>query len=190
MDADDLDPDPIVSLRRWKAEAGTDAACLATAGSDGLPDARMVLVKAIEPNGISFFTNRDSAKGRQLAENPNAALVFYWQGDRQIRVRGPVEQLDDAASDAYWASRPLGSRLGAWASEQSTVIDDRATLERRLAEVQERFGAGDVPRPEFWGGYVVRPALIEFWHHRDDRLHDRIRYRRDRGAWVRERLSP
>ena len=190
MDLADLDPDPITQLRRWKADAGSDAACLATAGADGLPDARMVLVASIDPEGISFFTNRASAKGRQLAENPNAALVFYWHDDRQIRVRGPVEQVGDNASDAHWTTRPVGARLGAWASEQSSVVDDRAALERRLAAVGARFGEGDIPRPDFWGGYVVRPALVEFWHHRDDRLHDRIRYRRDSGAWVRERLSP
>ena len=190
MDLPDLDPDPIVQLRRWKDDAATDAACLATAGADGLPDARMVLVKGIDAEGIAFFTNRGSAKGRQLAENPNAALVFYWQGDRQIRVRGPVELLGDDACDAYWRTRPAGSRLGAWASDQSSVIADRSVLEEHLAEVAGRFGEGDIPRPDFWGGYVVRPALVEFWHHRDDRLHDRIRYRRESGEWVRERLSP
>ena len=192
MDLDDLDPDPITEFCRWKDELSPhdDAATLATASPDGAPNARIVLVKGAVETGFVFHTNRLSAKGRELAANPRAALVFRWE-PRQIRVVGAVEALDDAESDAYWDGRPRGSQLGAWASEQSTVIADRAALEARLAEVTARFdGADTVPRPPFWGGYRVTPSTVEFWHHRDDRLHDRIRYRREGDGWLRERLSP
>ena len=191
MDLGDLDPDPVVQFCRWKDELSPhdDAVTLATAGADGVPDARIVLVKGAQDTGFVFFTNRTSAKGRQLADNPKAALVFHWN-PRAVRVAGAVEEVSDAESDAYWSTRPRGSQLGAWASEQSTVIADRAVLERRLAEVTSHYEDGEVPRPPHWGGYRVVPSTIEFWHHRDDRLHDRIRYRREGAAWVRERLSP
>ena len=191
MDLGDLDPDPVVQFCRWKDELSPhdDAVTLATAGADGVPDARIVLVKGAQDTGFVFFTNRTSAKGRQLADNPMAALVFHWN-PRAVRVAGAVEEVSDAESDAYWSTRPRGSQLGAWASEQSTVIADRAVLERRLAEVTSHYEDGEVPRPPHWGGYRVVPSTIEFWHHRDDRLHDRIRYRREGAAWVRERLSP
>jgi pyridoxamine 5'-phosphate oxidase len=149
----------------------------------------MVLVKGAAETGFVFHTNRDSAKGRELAANPFAALVFHWD-PRSVRVAGRVEAISDAESDGYWAGRPRGSQLGAWASAQSTVIGDRAALEARLADVTDRFAGGDVPRPPFWGGYRIVPSTVEFWHHRDDRLHDRVRYRREGDAWVRERLSP
>ena len=191
MDANDLDPDPIVQFCRWKEELSPrdDAATLATASPDGVPNARTVLVKGAVETGFVFHTNRRSAKGRELAANPRAALVFHWD-PRAVRVSGAVVELDDAASDAYWAGRPRGSQLGAWASAQSEVIADRALLEARLAEVTARFEGVEVPRPPHWGGYRVEPATVEFWHHRDDRLHDRIRYRREGSGWSRERLSP
>ena len=191
MDLADLDPDPITQFCRWKDELSPhdDAVTLATAGADGAPNARTVLVKGARETGFVFFTNRDSAKGRELAANPRAALVFHWD-PRAVRVVGSVEVVSEADSDAYWAGRPRGSQLGAWASEQSTAIADRSVLEQRLADVTARYDGVDVPRPPFWGGYRVVPATIEFWHHRDDRLHDRIRYRREGDSWVRERLSP
>lgn len=191
MDAADLDPDPIVQFCRWKDELSPhdDAATLATASPDGEPNARIVLVRGAVETGFVFHTNRRSAKGRELATNPRAALVFHWD-PRAVRVVGAVVEVSDDASDAYWASRPRGSQLGAWASSQSEVIADRAILEASLAEVTERFADLNVPRPPHWGGYRVVPERMEFWHHRDDRLHDRIRYRRDGDAWVRERLSP
>ena len=191
MDLADLDPDPVVQFCRWKDElsAHDDAATLATAAADGAPNARVVLGKGAQETGFAFFTNRRSAKGRELATNPRAALVFHW-GDRSVRVVGGVEEVTDAESDAYWTGRPRGSQLGAWASEQSSTIADRRVLEQQLAEVTARFEGLDVPRPPHWGGYRVVPSSIEFWHHRDDRLHDRIRYRQEGGAWARERLSP
>ena len=193
MDLADLDADPLVQFCRWKDEYSPreDAVCLATASADGVPNARMVLVKGEAETGFVFYTNRDSAKGRELAGNPQATLVFHWD-PRSVRVSGRVVPITDRESDAYWASRPRGSQLGAWASAQSTVIDDRRVLEQRLASVTARFDGDEVvPRPPYWGGFRVVPAWIEFWQHRDDRLHDRIRYRADGGdGWVRERLSP
>lgn len=192
VDVAELDPDPVIQFCRWKEELSPrdDSVCLATASADGVPNARMVLVKGAAETGFVFYTNRDSAKGRELAVNPQATLVFHWD-PRSVRVSGRAEPITDQESDAYWASRPRGSQLGAWASAQSTVIDDRTVLEGRLAAVTARFdGDVTVPRPPHWGGFRVVPAWIEFWQHRDDRLHDRIRYRREGDAWVRERLSP
>jgi pyridoxamine 5'-phosphate oxidase len=192
VDLADLDPDPLVQFCRWKDELSPrdDSVCLATASADGVPNARMVLVKGAVETGFVFYTNRDSAKGRELAGNPRATLVFHWD-PRSVRVSGRVEPVGDTESDAYWSTRPRGSQLGAWASAQSTVIEDRGVLEDRLASVEARFAGGEpIPRPPYWGGFRVVPAWIEFWHHRDDRLHDRIRYRLEDGSWVRERLSP
>lgn len=187
----DVDPDPIAQFRAWHTEAGTPAeVAVATASADGQPSVRMVLLKSVDDRGFVFFTNATSAKAADLAANPRAALLFFWAPSRQVRVRGPVARTSEQESDAYWRTRPRGSQLGAWASRQSEVIDDRAVLERRLTEVVDRF-PGDVPRPPYWGGYRVVPETVEFWHHRDDRLHDRLRYRRDAGGgWVIERLSP
>jgi len=188
---EDVNPDPIAQFRAWHATAGTPAeVAVATASAGGEPSVRMVLLKSVDERGFVFFTNAGSAKAADLAVNPRAALLFFWAPDRQVRVRGPVERTTEAESDAYWRTRPRGSQLGAWASRQSEVIADRAVLERRRDEVAARF-PGDIPRPAFWGGYRVVPEAVEFWHHRDDRLHDRLLYRRDgAGRWVIERLSP
>ncbi|HEX3620964.1 MAG TPA: pyridoxamine 5'-phosphate oxidase, partial [Acidimicrobiales bacterium] len=156
---------------------------------DGAPSARMVLLRALDARGFAFFTNYDSAKARDLVANPRAALLFFWAPDRQVRVEGGATPLPAAESDAYWTTRPRGSQLGAWASPQSQVIASRAELDRRLAEVEARY-PGEVPRPPFWGGFRVVPARVEFWQRGQDRLHDRLRYRRHGERWVLERLSP
>lgn len=190
LSEDELDADPIRQFHRWHAEAGSPPeVAVATASPDGAPAVRMVLLKAADERGFVFFTNYGSAKARDLTANPRASLLFFWAPDRQVRVAGGVGLVGPEESDAYWRSRPRGSQLGAWASRQSEVIADRGVLERRLAEAAERF-PGEVPRPAFWGGFRVVPQTIEFWHHRDDRLHDRLRYRRDGERWVIERLSP
>lgn len=196
---DDLDDDPAVVFRSWLADAETagllepSAMTLATADADGHPSARTVLLRGLDHRGFVFYTNLRSRKARELTENPRASLVFRWQELlRQVTVTGDVERVTDAEADAYFATRPLDSQLGAWASPQSQVIADRAELEARLAEVVERFGAGPVPRPQRWGGFRVLPRTIEFWQGQPARLHDRIRYRRDDAteAWMRERLAP
>lgn len=185
----DVGDDPVEAFLRWYAEAGTDAVALATASADGAPSARMVLLKGVDDRGFAFFTNAASAKARDLAANPRAALVFHWPPERQVRVTGRVAAVGDDESDAYWRTRPRGSQLGAWASRQSEVIAGRGVLEERLDEVARRFPA-DVPRPPFWGGYRLVPDAVELWQHREDRLHDRLRWRREGAGWVRERLSP
>ncbi len=190
MDVGDLGPDPMAAFERWHRDAGTDAVTLATVSPEGEPAARMVLLKSTDDAGLTFHTNYGSAKARELEANPRAALVCFYPPDRQVRVTGDVVRLSPELSDEYWATRPRASQLGAWASPQSEVLSDRSELERRLAEVMERFAGHDVPRPEFWGGYRLAPATMEFWTHRDDRLHDRIRYRRVAGEWIAERLAP
>jgi pyridoxamine 5'-phosphate oxidase len=194
----DLDPDPFVQFQVWFDAAGAGgvpephAMTLATATPQGRPSARMVLLRAVDARGFVFFTNYKGRKGGELAVNPWAALVFYWpQVERQVRVEGPVARLAQAESDAYYASRALGSRLGAWASAQSRVIPNRDILEQRVAELAARYPDGNVPRPPFWGGFRVAPASIEFWQHRPSRLHDRLRYtRQPDDSWRIERLSP
>ena len=193
---DDLDPDPVVQLRRWLDEARAagielpQAMTLATASRDGAPSARMVLLKDVEDDGLSFLTNYDSRKGLELAENPRAALVLYWHPfGRQVRVEGTVARLPEAASDEYFCSRPVGSRLSAAVSPQSDVIASREELEAAAEQLGRRAG-DDVPRPERWGGYRLAPTLWEFWQHRLDRLHDRFRYRPGDAGWIVERLAP
>jgi pyridoxamine 5'-phosphate oxidase len=190
------DPDPIRQFAAWFAEAATagviepNAMTLATATPDGWPSARMVLLKQFDERGFVFFSNYRSRKGAELAANPRAALCLWWPPlERQVRVEGTVERLGVAESRAYFASRPRGSRLGALASPQSAVIPSREALERRFAELESAY-PGDVPLPEGWGGLRVVPDTIEFWQGRADRLHDRLRYRRDQGGWTRERLAP
>lgn len=192
LSEDDVDADPLRQFQVWHAEAGSPPeVALATASADAVASARMVLLKGADARGFLFFTNFASAKARDLAANPQAALVFHWAPDRQVRVQGSVARVTDQESDAYWRARPRGSQLGARASRQSEVIAGREVLERRLAEVTARYpGDAAIPRPAFWGGYRLVPGTIEFWHHRDDRLHDRLRYRRAGAAWVMERLSP
>jgi pyridoxamine 5'-phosphate oxidase len=191
-----LAPDPIAQFAAWweVAEAEVplpDAMTLATGDADGAPDARMVLLKGFGADGFRFFTNRESAKAEQLAVIPRAALVLYWRElDRQVRIRGAVEPLSDAESDAYFATRPRDSQLGAWASPQSRPLRDRAELDARLREVAERFGEGEVPRPPDWGGYVLHHDQVEFWQGQVGRLHDRFAYRRDADGWLIERLGP
>lgn len=193
----DLDPDPMVQFGRWFDEvlrAGLNepyAMTLATADGGGVPSARTVLLKGHDERGFSFFTNHESRKGSELAANPNAALVFYWNPlDRQVSVRGAVTRLSREESEAYWVTRPRGSRLGAWASRQSRILDGREALDDRISALEERFG-DDIPLPDFWGGYLVTPVTIEFWQGRTDRLHDRFRYSRVTGVgWHLDRLYP
>ena len=186
---DDVDPDPIAQFHAWYVEAGTDAVALVTASADAAPAGRMVLLKGADRRGFAFFTNYTSPKARDLAANPQAALLFYWPPDRQVRVTGPVAPVDAGESERYWRTRPRGSQLSAWASRQSEVVPNRAALEARVAELDARF-PGDVPSPPFWGGFRLVPRTVEFWQHREDRLHDRLRYRRSGDRWVVERLSP
>ena len=196
---DKVDANPIRQFRTWfdevraqgVSEQDAISMTLATADKDGRPSARVVLLKSFADDGFVFYTNYQSRKGKELAENPRACLLFYWsQVWRQVRIEGAIEKVSPAESESYFQSRPLGSKLGAWASNQSEVIDSREILEASFAELQERFGE-DVPRPEHWGGYRLKPDSIEFWQGRENRLHDRLRYSlREDGAWVIERLGP
>lgn len=194
----DLDLDPIKQFEKWFAEAAAaqirdvNAMSLATAMPDGAPDVRVVLLKGINARGFLFFTNYESAKGKQIAGNPRVALNFFWvQLERQIRIHGQAEKTTAAESEEYFHSRPLGSQLGAWASAQSEVIADRAVLESQLALFTQKFADGSVPLPPHWGGYLVVPETIEFWQGRPNRLHDRFRYTRQKPTgWLIERLSP
>jgi pyridoxamine 5'-phosphate oxidase len=196
-DADAL-PDPFEQFRVWLGEAHAagikqpNAMTLSTVDPDGKPDARMVLLKGLDDRGLVFYTNRTSPKGRQMAANPQAALTFYWDTlERQVRVHGRVEWTSDDESDEYFRSRPRGSQLGAIVSEQSSVIDGRDGLEQALADLDARTGDRPLQRPPEWGGYRVIPVSFEFWQGRPNRLHDRIRYRRENeDAWTRERLAP
>jgi pyridoxamine 5'-phosphate oxidase len=198
LDECDLLPDPLAQFRRWYDDAvaaGLDlpeAMTLATADGEGRPSARTVLLKGVDERGFLFYSNYESRKGAELAANPRAGLVFHWALDprRQVTATGTVERLSLEESEEYFRTRPLGSRLAAWASRQSEPIADRATLERAYAEAEERYGA-DPPLPPWWGGFVLRPGRLEFWQNRPNRLHDRFRYTRDEaGGWRVERLAP
>lgn len=197
LDEADLAHDPLSQFRVWFAAAVAagirepNAMNLATVSPDGHPSARIVLLKELDATGFVFFTNYLSRKGSDLAANPRAALVFYWADlERQVRIEGLVTMLEAAASDAYYANRPLGARLGAWASPQSQLLANRAELAARLADVTVRFADVDPPRPPHWGGYRVVPTMLEFWQGRSSRLHDRMRYTRHADAWHIERLAP
>lgn len=193
----DVAADPIDQFRRWFDDAlaaeilEANAMTLATASPEGRPAARIVLLKGVDHGGFVFFTNYESAKGSDLEANPYACLVCFWpELERQVRITGRAAHVEASESDAYFASRPLDSQHGAWASPQSQVIDSREVIAQRLADVVARHGAGPVPRPPHWGGYRVTPTTIEFWQGRPNRLHDRLRYRRVDGAWILERLAP
>jgi pyridoxamine 5'-phosphate oxidase len=190
-------PDPINQFRHWFDEAlaanlhEPNAMTLATATPDGRPSARIVLLKGYDGRGFVFYTNYEGRKARDLEANPNCALVFYWgELERQVRIEGRGVQVSDKESDAYFASRPRGSRLGAWVSEQSRPVEDRSKLEERLKELEEEYEGREIPRPPFWGGYRVEPEGVEFWQGRENRLHDRLLYTRCAEEWVIERLQP
>jgi pyridoxamine 5'-phosphate oxidase len=197
---DDLDPDPFAQLTAWLEDARGSglldpwAMALATVSPDGWPSSRMVLLRGVDPRGLVFYTDYGSPKAADVTADPRAAVTFFWDPlHRQVRVTGRVERVSAEESDAYFASRPRGHQLSAWASEQSRPIADRAGLEARAREVEERFASveGSLPRPERWGGFRLVPATFEFWHGRQDRLHDRLRYERDpEGEWRRQRLMP
>ena len=195
---DEAAKDPFTQFRRWFDEAVAsgirepNAMTLATVTAGGAPDARIVLLKDVTASGFGFFTSYESAKGVQMASNAQVALVFFWPDlERQVRILGPAARMERAESQAYFETRPRGSQLGAWTSQQSTVIPGRARLEEQFAAVSERFGQGEIPLPANWGGYRVAPRSMEFWQGRVSRLHDRLRYRREgEQEWIRERLSP
>ncbi|MCU1456561.1 MAG: Pyridoxine/pyridoxamine 5-phosphate oxidase [Actinomycetia bacterium] len=198
LDERDVDPDAMAQFARWFDEAlaakvlEPDSMTVATATLDGRPSARVVALRGYDERGFVFYTNDESQKGQELAVNPIAALVFHWRElERQVRASGPVTRIDDDEARAYFAGRPLKSQIGAWASQQSVVLRDRAELEARVAAAAARFGDGEIPKPPFWNGYVVRPDELELWQGRQSRLHDRVRYERTGdGAWRIERLSP
>jgi pyridoxamine 5'-phosphate oxidase len=198
LDVTTVDPDPIVQFSRWFEQAlasellEPNAMTLATSAADGWPSARVVLLKEVDVRGFVFFTDYRSRKSAELVANPRAALVFLWKElERQVRIQGEVAEISREESDAYFQTRPRGSQLGAWASHQSTELPDRETLERAVDDVRARFGNGPVALPPHWGGYRLVPRELEFWQGRENRLHDRIRYRRgSEGQWTVARLSP
>lgn len=196
LELTDLDPDPLVEFAAWLEMAlaahpeWPNAMTLATADASGAPSSRTVLLKGVDERGFTFYTNYESRKGVELAANPRASLTFYWPAlERQVCVRGTVERVDRGESQEYFVTRPLGSRLGAWASLQSSEISDRSELEARVEELRARFG-DDIPLPDFWGGFRLSPEVFEFWKSRRNRLHDRFLYEKEAGGWRRARLSP
>jgi pyridoxamine 5'-phosphate oxidase len=189
--------DPLALFRAWFGEAEDagvevpEAMALATADAEGAPSARMVLLKGADDDGFVFYTGYVSRKARELGENPRAALVFYWRPlGKQVRVEGRVERVSETESAAYFATRPRGSQLAAWASRQSRPLESREELERRYAKLEREYDGREVPLPPHWGGFRLRPDVVEFWEHRDNRLHDRVRYTRAREGWKVELLSP
>ena len=197
LDVHDVDADPLAQFAKWFGEARKaevrepNAMTLATATPDGRPSARVVLLKSFDARGFGFFTDYRSRKATELMENPEAALNFSWLDlERQVRIEGHVSRMDRAEADAYFRTRPLGSRHGAWASIQSSVITGRDWLETAVRDVEGRYPGGEVPLPPHWGGFILAPGMYEFWQGRPSRLHDRIRYRQAEGEWVIERLSP
>lgn len=197
LDERDVDPDPLVQFHKWFDDARRaelpepNAMTLATATPAGVPSARMVLLKAADERGFTFFTDYRSRKGQELEANPHAALVFFWgELERQVRITGTVGRVSREETEAYFRTRPRESRLGAWTSHQSTVLAGRETLEARLREVAARHPGDEVPTPPHWGGYLLKPDALEFWQGRESRLHDRVRYQREAGGWRIERLSP
>jgi len=193
----DLADDPVAQFQQWFAEVEAagywepNAMVLSTVAADGSPSARNVLLKRVDERGFVLFTNYTSDKASEMEATHRAALTFSWtELRRQVRVVGDAQRLTDEESDRYWTTRPRGSQLGAWSSDQSAVVPDRATLERSFAEQQERWAGREVERPDHWGGYRVRPDTVEFWQGRPDRLHDRLRYRRGQDGWVVERRAP
>jgi pyridoxamine 5'-phosphate oxidase len=198
VELDDLDPDPHVQFARWLEDAGSsglrypETAALATATANGVPSVRMVLLKGHDARGFAFFTNLESRKARELSASPHAALALHWETlARQVRIEGTVERVPDLDAQTDFSMRPRGSRISAWASPQSRTVADRTELERLVETIETRFESDDdLPLPPHWGGYRVVPTVIEFWHGRDDRLHDRIRYDRGAAGWSRHRLAP
>jgi pyridoxamine 5'-phosphate oxidase len=193
----DVDANAMEQFTRWWNEATkseideVNAMTLATASKDGVPDARIVLLKGYNEEGFVFFTNYESRKGKELAENPKATLVFFWKElERQVRIEGLVEKVSEKESDEYFNSRPEGSRIGAWASPQSTVINAREVIEKNAENYLKQFLQKQITRPPHWGGYIVKPTAIEFWQGRSNRLHDRLRYTKTNDGWKIERLAP
>jgi pyridoxamine 5'-phosphate oxidase len=197
LDLADVAETPVLQFDKWWKEAVSssidevNAMTLATVNSDGKPSARIVLLKGFDDSGFVFFTNYLSDKGKSISQHPYVSLVFFWKElERQVRVEGSCIQVSESESDEYFLSRPIGSRLGAWASPQSTVISSRSMLDQNLDEVTTKYANGIVPRPAHWGGYRVVPEMVEFWQGRPSRLHDRIRYRKDEHQWLIDRLAP
>jgi pyridoxamine 5'-phosphate oxidase len=188
--------DPIAQLTAWLDDASgavgePRAMTLATATPEGRPSARVVLLRGLGEHGLTFFTNRTSRKGEDLRRNPRAAVaIHWWELGRQVRAEGVVVELSEEESTEYWKTRPRGSQLAAWASPQSQPLEDRSELDGLVSAVEARFAGVEVPLPPFWGGYRLVPEIVELWVHRDDRLHDRVRYTRDRSGWLSERLAP